>query len=152
MTATQQELLTDIPILRDLTPDEIAVLDSLLSELWLEPGDILFEEGDDSTFVGFVLRGRLEVVKRSMTGETRAIAGLPPGSSIGEMSMLDDLKRSATVRASEKSLLRLLRRADFEQIVREQPAIATKILRYIARSLSLSLRKTSNVLSDSMHL
>ncbi|HKJ76757.1 MAG TPA: cyclic nucleotide-binding domain-containing protein, partial [Gammaproteobacteria bacterium] len=63
-----------------------------------------------------------------------------------------DLKRSATVRATEKSLLRLLRREDFERIVGEQPAIATKILRYIARSLSLSLRKTSNVLSDSMHL
>ena len=152
MTATQHELLTDIPVLRDLTADEIAVLDSFLSELWLEPGDVLFEEGDDSTFVGFLLRGRLEVVKRSMTGETRTIAGLPQGSSIGEMSMLDDLKRSATVRAGEKSLLRLLRRDDFEQIVAEQPAIATKILRYIARSLSLSLRKTSNVLSDTMHL
>ena len=97
MTASQQESRAEIPILRDLTPEELGVFDTFQSELWLESGDTLFAEG-------------------------------------------------------EKSLLRLLPGEDFEAIVQEHPVIATKILRYIARSLSLNLRQISNVLSDSMHL
>jgi CRP-like cAMP-binding protein len=145
-----EQRLADIPVLRDLAAEEINVLDSYLSELWLKPGDILFKEGANEHFVGFVMQGALQVWKDNLTGRRQSIATLPKGSSIGEMALLDNLPRSATVEAKQPSMLHILRKADFAELEREHPAIAIKILKYIARTLSLNLRKASNTLSDNM--
>lgn len=152
MNESIQELLASIPILKGLLPEEINTLDGYLSEVWLKSNDTLFNEGDDSDYVGFVIYGRLDVIKHNMGGMPSVIASIPKGSSIGEMSLVDSLKRSATVRANTDVTLHVLRNEDFERLLDEHPVIGIKILRHIARTLSLNLRKTSNVLSDSLHL
>lgn len=152
MNESIQELLATVPLLQGLSPDEINTLDGYLSEVRLEVDDDLFNEGDDSDYVGFVIYGRLDVIKSNMEGHPSVIANIPKGSSIGEMSLVDSLKRSATVRANTGTTLHVLRNEDFERLLDEQPRIGIKILRHIARTLSLNLRKTSNILSDSLYM
>lgn len=141
--------LSSIPVLRDLTDSELDTLDGYFSEVWLQPGDTLFNEGDREQFVGFIMQGSVEIVKNSVSGQSQQIARLNKGSTIGEMSLLDSLPRSATVKAIMPTLFHILRQEDFREIERESPAIAIKILKFIARSLSMNMRKTSNTLSDS---
>ncbi len=79
-----------------------------------------------------------------------ALATLTKGRSIGEMAVIDDFPRSATVRARTKGTLVLLTRQGFEVILEQHPGIGVKILKGISRLLSQNLRKTSSRLVDYM--
>ena len=98
----------------------------------------------------FVADGALEVAKQSITGESVVITELRRGRSIGEMSVIGDFPRSATVKALEEAKLIVLTQRSFELILEEHPRIGIKVLKGISRLLSLSLRDTSGRLADSI--
>ena len=112
--------------------------------------ELVFKEGDKGTFVCFVVDGTLNVVKESEIGESVVITALSKGRSIGEMAVIDDFPRSATVKARTNSRLILLTRKGFDLISEEHPKVGIKILKRISRLLSLNLRKTSSRLVDYM--
>lgn len=144
------EFLSSLALFQALSLDEIAILDQYLGLLELAKGDTVFDEGESGEFVCFVVNGELEVLKNTSDGDASLITTLGKGQALGEMALIDELPRSATVRARQPSSLTVLSRRDFEEIASQSPEIAIKILKYLARSLSLSLRKTSNRLSDSL--
>jgi CRP/FNR family cyclic AMP-dependent transcriptional regulator len=76
------------------------------------------------------------------------ITELSRGRSIGEMSVIGDFLRSATVKAQTETKLIILTQRNFELILEEYPKIGIKILKGISRLLSLSLRDTSGRLAD----
>ncbi len=143
-------LILNIPILGTLKDKELMVIEKYLNFIELTPGEIVFEEGDPGDFVCFVVEGSLDVVKTSETGEDIVISTLSKGRSIGEMAVIDELPRSATVKARTKATLLTLSRENFEYILSEHSNIGVKILKGIARLLSLNLRKTSSRLADYM--
>ncbi|NIQ88913.1 MAG: cyclic nucleotide-binding domain-containing protein, partial [Deltaproteobacteria bacterium] len=85
----------------------------------LTPGEMVFEEGDPGDYVCFVVEGSLEVLKGTEKGEEIVISTLSKGSSIGEMSVIDDLPRSASVKARTKATLLTLSRENFDYILAE---------------------------------
>lgn len=143
-------LILNIPILGTLRDKELMVIEKYLNFIELNPGETVFEEGDPGDSVCFVVEGSLDVVKTSETGEDIVISTLSKGRSIGEMAVIDDLPRSATVKARTKATLLTLSRENFEYILSEYSNIGVKILKGIARLLSLNLRKTSSRLADYM--
>jgi CRP-like cAMP-binding protein len=143
-------LILNIPILGTLKDKELMVIEKYLNFIELTPGEIVFEEGDRGDYVCFVVEGSLDVVKRSETGEEIVISTLSKGRSIGEMSVIDDLPRSASVKARTKATLLTLSRENFEYILAEHSTIGVKILKGVARLLCLNLRKTSSRLADYM--
>lgn len=144
------ELLSDIPLFQELELNEINIINEHLSTIDLQEGDTVFEEGDDGTYVCFIVHGELDIIKRTFNGDEKVINRLVRGRSLGEMSLIDNLPRSATVKASSKTTLSVLTSDEFDKILESAPQIGIKILRYIARALSLNLRRTSNVLLDGM--
>lgn len=78
------------------------------------------------------------------------ISSLHRGRSIGDMAVLDNFPRSATVRSRTKATLITLTRDSFETILDKHPRIGIKMLKGLARLLSLNLRKTSSRLADYM--
>jgi CRP-like cAMP-binding protein len=150
MADTDIEFLSNLPLFQELSLDEIAILDQHLGLLELAKNDTVFDEGEGGGFVCFVVDGELEVLKKSPNGESAMITRLGKGQAIGEMALIDELPRSATVKARRPSSLTVLSRKEFEALTAQSPEIAIKILKYLARSLSLSLRKTSNRLTDSL--
>jgi CRP/FNR family cyclic AMP-dependent transcriptional regulator len=150
MADSNLDFLSRLPLFQELSLDEISILDQYLGLLELAKDDTVFDEGETGAFVCFVLDGELEVLKKSYSGDSTVITRLGKGQTLGEMALVDELPRSATVRARSPSSLTVLSRKDFEELAVQSPEIAIKILKYLARSLSLSLRKTSNRLSDSL--
>ena len=144
------DFLSRLPLFQELSLDEISILDQYLGLMELEKGDTVFDEGENGEFVCFVTNGELEVLKKSAKGDSSSITKLGTGQTIGEMALVDELPRSATVKAHSPSSLTVLSRKGFEELAAESPEIAIKILKYLARSLSLNLRRTSNRLSDSL--
>jgi CRP-like cAMP-binding protein len=75
--------------------------------------------------------------------ESIRIASLARGTIIGEMSLIDSARRSATIVADEAVVCYELLRNDFDAMLSNQPEIATKLLSNLARELSRRLRLTS---------
>ena len=143
-------LLLDIPIFDRLDPDELKVVSNYMNYMDFEPGEIVFKEGEKGDYICFVVEGSLKVLKRTEAGKQVSISTLNRGRSIGEMAVIDDFPRSATVKAHSKSSLIILTRKGFDLILNDHSETGVKILKGIARLLSQNLRKTSSRLADYM--
>ena len=145
------DLVMDIPFFEMLKADELAIIARHMNYFEIEAGKILFKEGEKGDSVCFVVAGALDVFKESSTpGKTVQIATIQKNRSIGEMAVIDEYTRSATVRASRKSSIVALTKSGFDVILSENPAIGIAILKKIARLLSMNLRSTSSRLADSL--
>lgn len=143
-------LMLNIPIFSRLTDQELKTIEHCMELKDVSPEEIIFEEGDQGDFVCFVLGGTLDVTKKSETGEDILISTLSRGRSIGEMAVIDALPRSATVKSRGQTILLILSREKFDFILEEHSIIGVKILKGIARLLSLNLRKTSSKLVENI--
>jgi CRP/FNR family cyclic AMP-dependent transcriptional regulator len=144
------DFLLNTPLFDGLKTNEIKNIAKHLSFIELSKDEILFKEGEKGNCVCFVVEGTLDVIKQSLTGESVIITALHRGRSIGEMSIIDDFPRSATVKARTQVKLVILTREDFDLLLEENPQVGIKILKKISRLLSLNLRKTSSRLADYM--
>lgn len=145
-----RHFLVSLPIFDSFNVDELTVLSRHMSYVHLQRGEFLFVEGDRGTFMGFVVQGVLEVMKKSERGENVVIARLTKGSSIGEMALIDKSTRSATVMAKQPTTMVTLTEKGFDLLTRNSPALGVKVIQKIARLLSLNMRRTSSRLADLM--
>jgi len=144
--------LGKIAFFDDLSEDNLQLLMNYMSLYELKSGEFLFKEGEMGQYVAFVVDGRLEVLKKSITGTEIAITTITKGYSIGDMSLIDQTPRSASIRARTKSTLAILPRSAFKIIRQKHPSIGIKILIGFARFQTENLRKTSNQLNAYTHL
>lgn len=144
------DLLIDIPMFDQIKSDDLKIISRRMNFMDFEPREIIFSEGDKGDFMCFVTTGSLDVFKRNEKGKEVVIATLGKGRSIGEMAVIDDFPRSATVRAKTHSTLVILTRKGFEQLLEQHPQIGVKMLKGLAKLLSMNMRKTSSLLADYM--
>lgn len=146
-----QEILKNSLFFSFLDEADLAMVVGSMDVLVLKPGEILFEEDDESDFVCFVIEGLLEVIKYDSDHyDSRPITVLADGNSVGEMSLIDHQPRSATVRAISDSKLAILPQKIFNKLLSEDPVIGVKILKGLALAVSNNLRDTSSQLADEM--
>lgn len=86
------------------------------------PGEIIIRENESGETAFFIETGKVAVFKDNPSGHVH-IAYLHPGDIFGEMGMVDDLPRSASVRAVEATTAREFHRDDLYAAIRENPAI-----------------------------
>lgn len=145
------DLLIEIQLFQELTPKELEVTSRYMTFFEINEGEALFREGDSGDFMCFVVKGSVDVIKESASGAKAVIANLGRGRSIGEMAIIDRTPRSATVTAKTFTTLLVLSRKGFDTIVEKHPGIGIKILKGLARLLSLNMRATSSKLADYMN-
>jgi CRP/FNR family transcriptional regulator, cyclic AMP receptor protein len=143
-----RNFLVNLPLFDSFNVDELSVLAKHMSYVHLRRGEFLFVEGDKGNFMGFVVRGVLEVLKKAETGENIIIARLTKGSSIGEMALIDKSPRSATVIAKQPTTMVTLTDKGFEILTEKSPTLGVKVIQKVARLLSLNMRRTSSRLAD----
>ncbi len=144
------DLLCAIPMFNELRFSDLQVIAEHMNTSEVEAGNVVFLEGERGHYVCFVVEGSLEVAKTAATGARTVLTTLSRGQSIGEMAVIDEAPRSATVIALAKSRLLTLSRQDFEAILEQHPAIGISMLKGIARVLSANLRRTSGQLAERM--
>mgnify|MGYP001823523608 CR=1 FL=1 len=110
-------------------------------------GTTIFNEGGKGSFMCLVVDGRVDVYKES-DGERKRLTAIRPGKTMGERALLDELPHSATTIAVEDTTLVLITKFHFDRLNEEHPALGNRILRKIAKLLSLRLRQTTGILSD----
>ena len=132
----------------DFAEDEIRVLAQHTELYTADPGAAIIVEGAQAGFMGIVVEGRLEIFKDNGRGESRLITEVGAGGSVGEMSLLDGLPRSATTVAAEHLTLITLTQDALFRLMEEQPRIGAKVVLRCAQSISQRLRKASRSLAD----
>ena len=143
-----RSFLINLPIFSSFNVDELSILAKHMSFIHLQRGEQFFVEGDQGTFLGFVVNGILEVQKKADSGQNITLARLTKGSSIGEMALIDKSPRSATVIAKQTTTVVTLTDKGFELLAEKHPPLGIKVIQKIARLLSLNMRRTSSKLAD----
>jgi serine/threonine protein phosphatase PrpC len=128
------EALRDIELFRELSMPEIVKVYNALTHLRVDPGTPIIREGDKSEHLYVIVEGNVQVERDRLP-----IAQLGTGSHFGEMALLNQKPRSATVTALEPTTLLCLERGSFHQLMSHEPGIATKFLWKFAQTLSLRL-------------
>jgi CRP-like cAMP-binding protein len=108
-------------------------------------GQPIFEEGEVGTEMYVIQSGTVEVFKRSRRGEDKLLATLEKGDFFGEMSILEDVPRTASARAKSDVELVRINQSTFDEMLRHNAEIAVRML----RKLSRRLRETTKLLEQS---
>lgn len=141
--AAKMEALKKIPLFRHLTyKEQTAVLAIATTRSFPASREIVVEgQPGDELFI--VVRGRVAVDKNGVE-----IAELRAGGHFGEMGLIDNAPRSATVRALEPTRVMVVGRADLMNLMRREPVLAVKLLWSFVQVLSDRLRATNAELSE----
>ncbi|HEX2888970.1 mechanosensitive ion channel family protein [Vineibacter terrae] len=133
--------LCDIPLFEALSPEVQAKLEKKLVLRMLEPGQILFSEGDTEASLFIVAAGVLEVSRH--TGDSVSSVGrISVGDYIGEIGMLTGVPHAASVTALTASTVFELRKGDVAPLLVEQPELL--------RILEVSARRGQAILDRSV--
>jgi CRP/FNR family transcriptional regulator, cyclic AMP receptor protein len=125
------ELLRAVPLFSACSKRELSRIASLADEIEVEKGKVLTREGDPGQEAFVVVDGRARVTLR----DRGRVAALGPGACFGEMSLLDQGPRSATVAAETDMHLLVLDSRSFSSLLEEVPSVARKVLTAMAGRL-----------------
>lgn len=143
-----QHILRELPFFEDFTGEELDLFSNNLSLRSFPVNSCLFQEGDIGDYLFFVVTGQVEVKIHSNKSSQIVMAKFGPGSSIGEMSLIDDYPRSATIQVSEPSELLLLSRKRMEVFCDKNPATGLKFMKSLVKTLSYRLRQANGRFAD----
>ena len=106
---------------------------------------VVLHAGDRTDNIYFVLSGALKVQVSDAEGREVILSMLGPGELFGEMGVLDDHPRSATVLAVEPSEVVVIGKADFKQCLVENPDVSLFIMRNLTKRLRLADRNIESL-------
>lgn len=141
--AAKIDALKAIPLFAHLTYKELTAVLAISSTRTYPGGREIVVEGQPGDELFVVVRGRVAIEKGGME-----IAELKAGGHFGEMGLIDNAPRSATVRATEPTRVMVVTRAELMGLMRREPVLAVKLLWSFVQVLSDRLRATNAELSE----
>lgn len=132
-----------IPFFYDVMGEDLEKLALILSMKNFKTDQVVFNEGDEQTGMFFILDGDVQIIKKNIRGKEELLTVLCAPQIFGEMALIDRGRRSASVVAQSDLVTAELTRENFEKFMDEEPDLAVHIIRKIAHTLSLRLRKVS---------
>jgi CRP/FNR family transcriptional regulator, cyclic AMP receptor protein len=136
----KRKFLQRVSLFQDIPRREFGYLFRALVARNYNPGEILFREGEIGRALFILERGLVEVTRQDANGEPARVAILHPGDYFGEMSIMDERPRTATVAAMEPVRVFLLYKTELEKLVREAPRVASAIILHLAMMLTARIR------------
>jgi len=138
-------LLKRVPFFALLRTDQLRHIVPKLEPAGWASGECVFEKGDPSDCMYILLSGRVGVALNDDPNSTEYVALLGPGDCFGEMGLLDDLPRSATVHVLETAEALSLSREHLHGMLLAYPELGIGML----AALSLRLREANEAWSKS---
>jgi CRP-like cAMP-binding protein len=134
------ELLRGVPLFSACSDRELARIASLADEIEAPSGRVLTREGDPGRECFVVVDGQARVT----VGDRGRLAPLAPGECFGEMSLIDQGPRSATVEAETEMHLLVLDSRSFSSLLEEVPSVARKMLAAMAGRLRAAEKEATH--------
>jgi voltage-gated potassium channel len=128
-----------VPLFQPLSRAELGRIGRFSTEMNIEAGQVVCRQGDPGDELFLIVHGNATVSRNG-----REIANLGPGAYFGELALLTDEPRSATVTATTGIVLLALNRRSFRQVVETTPSVVHKLLAGLAKRLSEAEAKLGN--------
>ena len=129
------EVLRDVPLFSKIDHTKLKLLAFTSENLIHEDGQFLFKEGEPGDAAYIVLKGKVSVFIETEKGSVE-VAQLKRGDVVGEISILCDVPRTASVKAVESVQTLKVTKDTFIHLLTEFPEIAIEIMRELAARLN----------------
>jgi CRP/FNR family cyclic AMP-dependent transcriptional regulator len=129
------ESLSRIPLFGGMTEAEVRALAERAVERRFAPDDMLFWEGEPCAGIFLIVEGSVKILKTSPAGREMMLALETAPSTVAELPLFDGGPYPASVRAVEPVLALFIDKGHFQQVCRQYPDVALKILAVVGRRL-----------------
>ena len=136
------ELLKGVPILSKIEPAKLKLLAFTSERLTFAPGQDLFRQGDMGDAMYVVLGGTADIIIDTPSGPHK-VAELKKNGFVGEIAILCDVPRTATVTVRETMTALKITKELFFRMVTEFPTMAVEIMRELAHRVDDTNRQLS---------
>jgi CRP/FNR family transcriptional regulator len=138
------DLLRQVPLFSTLADDELARVAEVTTTDRFEPEQIVFHEGDSSNSCYVIRSGHAAALREHVDGRAITLARFGPGDIFGELAMLDNERRSATIKALDELEVTVILGPDMRRLLGEHPALSVKLIVALGRRL----RETNERVTD----
>ncbi|MEW6689205.1 MAG: Crp/Fnr family transcriptional regulator [Pseudomonadota bacterium] len=143
--AVSTTVLKWVPMFATLSQDELRALAPMVTRRSVPRGSAVMHEGDPIDSLYIVISGRLKVMLGAADGKETILSILGPGEFFGEMGLIDDNPRSASVVAIEPCELLAVARRAFRKCLVENTDLAMAVMRVLVRRLREADRKIGSL-------
>lgn len=127
------ELLRKVPLFSGLEKQDLTTLASIVTRKEYDKRETLFHQGDSGEEFMILTEGSVKVELMNAEGKELTLTILTPFQFLGELALLDDVPRSATVVSMEHSVLLAINKRDFARLLESYPRMSIPMLRQLTR-------------------
>jgi CRP/FNR family cyclic AMP-dependent transcriptional regulator len=143
--AVSTAMLRSVPLFASFSEEPLRMLTTVVTRRSVTRGTIIMAAGDATDSLYIVLSGRLKVMMSDADGKEVILTILGPGEFFGEMGLIDDAPRSASVIAIEPCELLVITRRDFKKCLAENFEMSMAVMRGLVRRLREADRKIGSL-------
>ena len=138
-------MLRTVPLFASFSEEPLRMLTTVVTRRSVTRGTIIMAAGDPTDSLYIVLSGRLKVMMSDAEGKEVILTIIGPGEFFGEMGLIDDAPRSASVVAIEPCELLAINRRDFKKCLAENFDMSMAVMRGLVRRLREADRKIGSL-------
>ncbi|MEK6646870.1 MAG: cyclic nucleotide-binding domain-containing protein [Candidatus Firestonebacteria bacterium] len=146
--ADKLELLKSISIFAALTSEDLKIIANITKEEHFDSGATIFKEGDSGGKLYFVVKGTIKIYRDGIGEQRKILASLVANEVFGEISIFDDLPRSASAVTYESCDLLSISAPELNKLLAYNTGLAVRLLRELVKNLSKRLRATNDHIQD----
>jgi CRP/FNR family transcriptional regulator, cyclic AMP receptor protein len=143
----EYELLRRVPIFAEIEPARLKLLAFMSERVGYDPGKLLMRQGDPADAAYLIIDGHVEVLLDTPAGQF-AVATIGANEIVGDMGILGNAPRAATVRAQDRVIALRISKEPFMRMVREFPNMAVSIMQELAQRLEATNRQLSGARAE----
>lgn len=141
-------MLENSYLFKDLTRQEIEQIAKYMHGYKAPKGSTLLKEGERDSFLIIISSGKAKVIKDDGYGESKEVAVVRKGATLGEMSIIDGFPHSATAITTEDSEVAIITKANLQNITENYPSLGVKLLWQLSSQLSARVRQATGQLVE----
>ena len=131
----KSDILARIPLLAGLSDAELGALAQRAVERRFDAEEMLFWEGEDCAGIFLIVQGSVKLLKSSNAGREMMLALETAPATVAELPLFDGGPYPASARAVDTVVTLFINKGDFQQVCRQYPEIALKVLAVVGRRL-----------------
>ena len=128
--------LSSIQVFRDLTPEDLAMMDKQTTMSTCQAGKIFYMPEDSGEVLFLLKKGRVQLYRIAPNGKKLVVATLGPGAIFGEMSLVGQGMHNTFAESVDECILCVMSRSDVERLVREKPEVAFRFVEVMGNRLT----------------
>ena len=141
------ELLQRIPLFANVEASKLKLLAFTSERIAFETGQVLFRQGDTGDAAYIIIEGEAEVLVNGPTGPIQ-VALLGRNEIVGEIAILCDVPRTATIKARQRLVCLRISKELFLRLINEFPQIAVAVVRELASRVEAGNEKLRSTLAE----